>query len=90
MKCRYCGCEAKFVPNEQIYGRRFGRSYMAWWCKKCDASVGVHNNDPERPLGKNLANKELRKKKMEVKNILGIGFVPGIKSLELMKPSPKE
>lgn len=70
MKCRYCGNDAKFVDNKEIYGRRYGdKSWMAWWCKPCDARVGVHLNDPERPLGKNLANAELRKKKMDVKNL---------------------
>lgn len=68
MKCRYCGEHAEFVKNERIYnGKRFGKSYMTWWCEKCDASIGVHKNDPMRPLGEQLASAELRKRKSEVK-----------------------
>lgn len=58
--CQYCGNEARFVDNAEIYnGKRYGKSYMMWWCKPCDAYVGVHENDPSRPLGE-LSNKELR------------------------------
>lgn len=60
MICQYCNQPAKFVPNEEIYnGKRYGRSYMMYYCKPCDAYVGVHENDPKRPLG-TLANRELR------------------------------
>ena len=69
MICRYCGDKAKFVNNEEIYGKRYGKSYKAWWCKKCDARIGVHENDPKRPLGKNLACKSLRSAKVRVKNL---------------------
>lgn len=70
MKCRYCGNDAEFVPNEVVYkGKRYGKSYMIWLCEDCDAYVGVHHNDPDQPLGENLANKELRKQKMVVKNM---------------------
>lgn len=58
MKCPYCDRPAKWVDNAEIYGRRYGKSYMMWWCKPCDALVGCHNNT-EKPLG-TLANKELR------------------------------
>jgi len=58
VKCPYCGKKAEFVDNEKIYGRRYGKSYMAWWCPKCDARVGTHNNT-RKPLG-TMANQELR------------------------------
>jgi hypothetical protein len=58
MKCPYCGNDANYGPNEEFYGRRFGRSYMCYYCKPCDAYVGTHNNTT-KPLG-TLANQELR------------------------------
>lgn len=57
--CPYCNNPARFVDNAEIYGKRYGTSYMAYWCKPCDARVGVHENDPARPLG-TMANAELR------------------------------
>ncbi len=60
MTCPYCNQPARFVDNAEIYnGRRYGKSYMMWWCLPCDALVGTHQNDPKRPLG-TMANKELR------------------------------
>lgn len=59
MICPYCKQPARFVDNAEIYGKRYGRFYMAFWCQPCDAMVGVHENDPARPLG-TMANKELR------------------------------
>lgn len=59
MICQYCKNPARFVDNAEIYGRRYGKSYMMWYCKPCDAYVGTHNNDPDKPLGE-LSNKELR------------------------------
>lgn len=59
MICPYCNNPAQFVDNALVYGRRYGNSYMAYWCKPCNAMVGVHENDPARPLG-TMANKELR------------------------------
>lgn len=58
MNCPYCGEQAEWVPNEVIYGRRYGNSYMMWFCRKDDAYVGGHNNT-KRPLGI-MADKELR------------------------------
>lgn len=66
MKCNYCGKQAEWVDNATIYGKRYGESYMMWICKPCDARVGCHNNT-KKPLGI-MANAELRKLKMEVKN----------------------
>jgi uncharacterized protein YlaI len=60
MNCPECGKKAKFVDNAEIYGKRYGQSYMMYWCKTCDTRVGVHQNDPNRPLG-TMAGPELRK-----------------------------
>lgn len=59
MICPYCNKDAKFVSNENVYGQRYGRSYMIWRCENCDAHVGVHHNDPNKPLG-TMANNKLR------------------------------
>lgn len=59
MNCSYCNQPAAFVDNAVIYGRSYGRSHHAWYCRTCDAYVGVHENDPKRPLG-TMANRELR------------------------------
>lgn len=58
MICPFCNEPAKWVPNEEIYGKRYGKSYMMWWCKKDDAYVGCHQNT-QRPLG-TMTNKEMR------------------------------
>lgn len=58
MTCPYCNKPAKYGPNEEFYGRRYGRSYMCYYCKPCGAYVGTHNNT-DKPLG-TMANKELR------------------------------
>lgn len=62
--CPYCGNEAKWVENRFIYGKNYGRSYMAYLCKPCDAFVGCHNNT-RKPLG-TLANRELRNLRKKV------------------------
>ena len=58
MICPYCGDYAKWCSSEEIYGRRYGKSYMCYYCKKCDAYVGCHNNS-KKALG-TLANVGLR------------------------------
>lgn len=58
MLCPYCGKDAEWVSNEVIYGRRFGRSWMVYLCRPCDAYVGCHNNT-RKPLG-TMAKKSLR------------------------------
>lgn len=63
MNCPYCNKEALWVSNEKIYGKRYGKSYMAYLCKECDAYVGCHNNT-NKPLG-TMANKELRELRMK-------------------------
>lgn len=56
--CPYCHKEARWVDNKEVYGKRYGKSYMCWYCSDCDAYVGCHNNTIY-PLGV-MANKELR------------------------------
>lgn len=58
MKCPFCGKEAQWVENKEIYGRNYGKSVMCYLCKPCDAYVGCHENT-RRPLG-TMANSELR------------------------------
>lgn len=58
MICTYCNKEAKWCENKEIYGKNYGKSFMCYLCKDCDAYVGCHNNT-KKPLG-TIANKELR------------------------------
>lgn len=58
MICPFCNQQAEWCANEAIYGRNFGRSYMMYLCKPCDAYVGCHNNTTV-PLG-TMANREMR------------------------------
>jgi hypothetical protein len=61
VSCPYCGGQARladgvelFPQREELAGRKF------WRCDPCDAHVGTHTFDNERPLGR-LANAELRR-----------------------------
>ena len=58
MRCPYCGKEAVWCENKAIYGKNYGRSYMCYYCKPCNAYVGCHQNS-RRPLG-TMANASLR------------------------------
>lgn len=58
MICPYCQQEAIWTENKAIYGKNYGKSYMMYWCKPCDARVGCHNNT-RKPLG-TMANAETR------------------------------
>jgi len=58
MICPYCKKETVWCENKEVYGKNYGKSYMIYLCKPCDAYVGCHNNT-KRPLG-TMANKELR------------------------------
>jgi len=64
MKCPYCNQEAKWCENKEVYGKNYGKSYMCYWCKPCNAYVGCHNNT-RKALG-TMANKELRKWRIKV------------------------
>lgn len=68
MLCPYCKKEAKFGPNEEFYGKRYGKSYLCYYCLDCRAYVGTHNNT-EKPLG-TMANTSLRKMRQHVHGIL--------------------
>ena len=68
MNCPYCQKPAKWCDNAEVYGRRYGKSYMCYWCKDCDAYVGCHNNTA-RPLG-TMANKELRQWRMKAHAVI--------------------
>lgn len=63
MKCPYCNKEALWVSNEMVYGKRYGKSYMCYYCPKDGAYVGCHENS-KRPLG-TMANRELRQWRMK-------------------------
>jgi hypothetical protein len=63
MLCPYCGAPARWVENKEVYGKNYGKSFMMWLCKPCDARVGCHQNT-KNPLG-TLANKELRTIRMK-------------------------
>jgi len=58
--CPYCERETVYTDSSVIYGRSYGNIY---WCKPCDAYVGVHKGT-DKSLGI-LANKELRHWKKE-------------------------
>lgn len=60
IRCDYCLMLAAFVDSQIVYRRSYG---MIYYCCDCEAWVGVHKGT-SRPLGR-LANKELRKAKME-------------------------
>src|SRR3990167_4571490 len=68
LKCPYCNKDAKWCENKVIYGRNFGKSYMCWYCKPCDAYVGCHQNT-FKPLG-TIANKELRRWRMKAHEVI--------------------
>lgn len=64
MICPFCDQPARWCENKEIYGRNYGKSYMVWLCKPCDAYVGCHCNT-KRPLG-TIANAETRKWRKKV------------------------
>ena len=58
MICPYCKKLAPWVENKAIYGKNYGKSFMCYYCKDCDAYVGCHQNT-RKPLG-TMANRETR------------------------------
>ena len=66
MQCPYCGNAAEWVSNAAIYGRTYGKSYMVYLCRPCNAYVGCHNNTT-KPLG-TMANAELREWRVKAHN----------------------
>ena len=53
--CPYCGKQSRYVDSAVVYGRSYG---MIYYCKPCDAYVGVHKGT-DQPLGR-LADAQLR------------------------------
>lgn len=76
MICPYCGNKAEWVSNDVIYGKRFGKSYMCYYCKPCDAYVGCHKNS-HKALG-TMANRELRKLRMEAHKAFDVLWKSGL------------
>ncbi len=68
MICPYCNKEAEWTENKAIYGKNYGKSYMCYYCKPCDAYVGCHENS-RRPLGI-MANRELREYRKRVHSLI--------------------
>uniref|UniRef100_A0A6H1ZGG1 Uncharacterized protein n=1 Tax=viral metagenome TaxID=1070528 RepID=A0A6H1ZGG1_9ZZZZ len=68
MKCPYCKEEAEWCENKAIYGRNYGKSFMCYFCKNCDAYAGCHKNS-RKALG-TIANKELRQKRMRTHEVV--------------------
>jgi len=68
MICPYCDEKAKWCENKEIYGRNYGKSYMCYYCKPCDAYVGCHKNT-RRELG-TMANSELREWRKRAHRVL--------------------
>lgn len=68
MICPYCKKEALWCDNAERYGKRYGKSYMCYWCKDCDSYVGCHNNT-QKALG-TMANKELREWRMKAHAVI--------------------
>ena len=50
IKCRVCKKPLDYGNNEVFYGKRYGKSYKAYFHKECDIIVGTHENGYE-PLG---------------------------------------
>jgi len=68
MICPFCKKEAKWCDNVERYGKRYGKSYMCYWCEPCDAYVGCHNNT-QKALG-TMANQDLRSRRMLAHSVL--------------------
>lgn len=64
-RCSYCGGEVKYVCNDEIYGKQYGKWPYAYLCQtdSCRAYVGVHPNS-KIPLGTlaDRATREARKR----------------------------
>jgi len=75
VKCPYCGKSAEWVENKEVYGRNYGKSFMIWLCRSCNAYVGCHENTM-KPLG-TMANKDLREWRMKAKNLFIVKKMDG-------------
>lgn len=66
--CPFCHRPAVWCENKEVYGRNFGKSYMIWLCKPCDAYVGCHQNT-KKPLG-TMANAHTREMRRRVHAVI--------------------
>lgn len=57
-ECPYCDNPVELVNNSQIYTRSYGDWPYVYWCRPCDAYVGLHPQT-DLPLG-TLADAALR------------------------------
>jgi hypothetical protein len=78
MICPYCNLNAVWVENKEIYGRNYGKSYMIWLCRLCEAYVGCHKNT-KKPLG-TMANASLRKMRIHIHSLIDPIWKSGIMS----------
>ncbi|AFV50654.1 hypothetical protein G169_gp41 [Pseudomonas phage AF] len=66
--CPYCNGPVALVNNSEIYrGKSYGDWPYAYWCKPCDAMVGLHPFT-DLPLG-TLADRDLREARKDAKQI---------------------
>lgn len=63
--CPHCGRPIQIVNNRAIYGKEYGDWPWAFWCKPCDAYVGLHPFTGI-PLG-TLATRPLRDARKKAK-----------------------
>lgn len=67
-KCPKCKKDGEWVDNIEVYGRRYGKSYMCYYCRDCDTYVGCHNNT-RNPLGE-MADKETREARKKAHEVI--------------------
>jgi len=78
MKCPYCNKPAKWVENKEIYGQNYGKSFMVWLCKPCDAFVGCHNNT-KKPKG-TMATPDTRSARKDAHSLFDVFWKSGYMS----------
>lgn len=66
--CPKCGKEGEWLDNQKVYGKRYGKSYMCYYCRDCDTYVDCHNNT-RQALG-NMADKETRQARMRAHRVI--------------------
>lgn len=66
--CPKCQKDGEWLDNKEVYGKRYGKSYMCYYCRDCDTYVGCHNNT-RQALG-DMADKETRQARMKAHRII--------------------
>ena len=68
--CPYCHRKAELVSGEIIYPTSgYLHNKMFWQCAPCESYVGCHRNSKvHKPLGR-LANKDLRRLRVDAHNV---------------------